>query len=81
MSLRYPGLVWATVDFAQLPNKPLCSSLGVKLLPTFRFYRGGMAAEDKALDQFTTGPFGAKRLEERLDEVLKSGVLGFGNKL
>lgn len=62
----FPNVSWLRVDFAELDNKHLCRDIGVKMLPTFRFYRPGMTADDKALDSFTTGPFGVKRLEERL---------------
>lgn len=67
LSDAHPELVFATVDFAHADNKPLCSSLGVKLLPTFHFYRGAREAADFTV-QFTAGPFGIKRLIERLAE-------------
>lgn len=65
----FPNVVWLSVDFAELPNKPLCARLNVKLLPTFRFYNPN-ADIDEALDHFTTGPFGAKRLVEHLEKQL-----------
>ncbi|PXF46751.1 Thioredoxin-like 2, chloroplastic [Gracilariopsis chorda] len=67
----FPNVVWFSVDFAELPNKPLCARLNVKLLPTFRFYKP-KADIDEALDHFTTGPFGAKRLVEHLEKQRSS---------
>lgn len=67
LSSAHPELVFVTVDFAHEDNKPLCSALGVKLLPTFHFYRGTHDAAGFS-DQFTAGPFGIKRLIERLGE-------------
>ncbi|KAI0567684.1 thioredoxin [Gracilaria domingensis] len=72
---QFPDVMWLSIDFAELENKPLCAKLGVKLLPTFRFYKP-QADIDQAVDHFTTGPFGAKRLVEHLEEQSKSGVLG-----
>lgn len=63
----YPSVVWLSVDFAEKENKALCRDLGVRLLPTFRFYRPGMAADDRPLEEFTSGPFGIKRVQERLE--------------
>lgn len=62
----YPHVKWLSVDFAEHENKQLCRELGVKLLPTFQFYRPGAVAGTAVLEQFTSGPFGIKRVEERL---------------
>lgn len=71
----YQSIEIRSVDFADRVNKPLCSELGVKLLPTFRVYRAGMSISDKPLEQFTTGPFGVQRLKERLEELKDKGLL------
>lgn len=71
---RFPNVVWLGVDHVEVPNKELCSQLNVKLLPTFRFYQPGAAIDD-ALDHFTIGPFGAKRLIERLEDHRSAGHL------
>ncbi|CAN8073304.1 unnamed protein product [Agarophyton chilense] len=70
---QFPDVIWLSVDFAELPNKPLSAQLGVKLLPTFRFYNP-QANIDDAVDHFTTGPFGVKRLVEHLEKQSQSGV-------
>lgn len=64
--------MWLDVDFAALENKPLCHHLGVRLLPTFRLYRGGADDQADALEQFTTGPFGSQRLIDRLNEFFEA---------
>lgn len=71
---RFPNILWLAVDFAEVPNKQLSSQLGVRLLPTFRFYQPGANIDD-ALDHFTSGPFGAKRLIERLEDQRSAGFL------
>lgn len=68
---RYPRLAWYHVDFAVFENKPLCKDLAVRLLPTFRLYWGG-ALDTQHEEDFTTGPFGAKRLEERLEQFFEA---------
>lgn len=62
----YTDVIWLSVDFAEMENKGLCRDLGVRFLPTFRFYRPGMAPNDRPLEDFTSGPFGVKRVQERL---------------
>lgn len=64
----YPTeLTFYTMDFGVDENKPVCSDLGVKLLPTFHIYRNANNASDY-LEQFTAGPFGTKNLVDRLNE-------------
>lgn len=62
----YPDLIFCTVNFATHENKQLCADLEVKLLPTFHFYRD-VTDSANFLDAFTAGPFGIRRLIERLN--------------
>lgn len=67
---RFPYLQWYEVDNAVPDNKPLCHDLDVRLLPTFRIYWGG-SDDTSHVEDFTTGPFGSKRLIERLDDFFE----------
>lgn len=67
VAAQFPSIAWYDIDFALPDNKSLCNDLDVRLLPTFRIY-WGRADDSRYEDQFTTGPFGAKRLIERLNE-------------
>lgn len=72
----FPTVAWVSIDFAEMENKPLCAELSVKLLPTFHIY-GRRDADGDAqmalLEQFTAGPFGVKRLVERLHDCGAGG--------
>lgn len=62
----YPDLTFYTINFATHENKQVCADLEVKLLPTFHFYRDATDVAD-FLDAFIAGPFGIRRLIERLN--------------
>lgn len=78
LSLAHPEIRFVTVDFVKDENKTLCGALNVKLLPTFHFYRNANDGLDH-MAQFTAGPFGIKRLIERLAEfdiIVNPDVVG-----
>ena len=65
VAAAHPDIVWLKVDLANHPNRSLCTDLGVRMLPTFHFYRRAKNMKD-SIEKFTAGPFGVKRLKEHL---------------
>lgn len=65
---RFPKARWVSVDNAERENKYMCRMLHVDVLPTFRIYRGRAHVED-CLTQFTSGPFGKKKVIEHIEKI------------
>ena len=54
---KYPGVTFAKADTTAEPIEPLIDELGVKILPTFKFYANGKEAT-QPISGYKKGPLG-----------------------